>query len=149
MKRRRPPCGLPRLKLKLALRARDGAWCCFCKQFLYPSEATLEHVIPFSQGGNNELDNLRLSCAACNHERGVTPFWQYTAVAARKAPVTRRLRRGWERSWGARPWSNPWARPQRLTAIGLALIAAGFVPISRIERSRMRAAPILESVRPV
>jgi hypothetical protein len=136
MKRRRPPDGLPRLKLKLALRARDGSWCCFCKEYLDLSEATLEHVIPFSQGGSNELDNLRLSCLACNQERGVLPFWEYSARAAAGGRVSRRLRRSWARSWGARPFTNPRARPQRLTLLGLALIAAGFVPVQWYESAR-------------
>ncbi len=124
------------MKLKLALRARDGAWCCFCKEYLDVSEATLEHVIPFSLGGGNELENLRLSCQGCNHERGVRPFWEYTALAAAGARVVGRTRRSWARSWRARPYSNPRARPQRLTLLGLALIAAGFVPVRPYEPRR-------------
>lgn len=31
--------------------------------------ATIEHLIQRSQGGTNDLDNLRLACRRCNNER--------------------------------------------------------------------------------
>jgi hypothetical protein len=138
MARHRLACGRPRTTLKLALRARDGAWCCFCNEYLAVSEATLEHVIPFSQGGGNEPDNLRLSCLACNLDRGVQPFWDYMAFAVTRSRGKRSTRRSWSRSWRARPFSNPAARPQRLTLLGLALIAAGFVPVRKYEPGAAR-----------
>lgn len=32
--------------------------------------ATVDHITPQSRGGSDELDNLTLSCRACNMERG-------------------------------------------------------------------------------
>ena len=32
--------------------------------------ATLEHILPKNHGGGDELENLALACAACNHEKG-------------------------------------------------------------------------------
>jgi 5-methylcytosine-specific restriction endonuclease McrA len=140
MTRKRPIDGLPRLELKRALRARDGAWCCFCKEYLELAEATLEHVIPFSHGGGNELDNLRLSCVDCNEARGVQEFWEFMATAARRGRT--RKRGSWARSWRARPFSNPRARPQRLTLLGLALIAAGFIPVQQYGEVRRPASSL-------
>jgi 5-methylcytosine-specific restriction endonuclease McrA len=32
-------------------------------------EATIEHIRPRSEGGNNDLRNLEIACAKCNNER--------------------------------------------------------------------------------
>lgn len=34
-----------------------------------PRKMTIEHLVPLGAGGTNDLDNLRLSCRACNNER--------------------------------------------------------------------------------
>jgi len=56
---------------------RETKPCCFCRCTLYFSSATLEHVVPRSQDGNWSLDNLRLSCYDCNHERGSDDFDEF------------------------------------------------------------------------
>lgn len=33
--------------------------------------ATVEHIVPRSQGGTDDVQNLALACARCNHEKGV------------------------------------------------------------------------------
>jgi 5-methylcytosine-specific restriction endonuclease McrA len=33
--------------------------------------ATIEHVLPQSHGGTDEVENLALACARCNHEKGM------------------------------------------------------------------------------
>jgi 5-methylcytosine-specific restriction endonuclease McrA len=35
-----------------------------------PASATLEHIVPRTHGGGDELDNLALACASCNHAKG-------------------------------------------------------------------------------
>jgi 5-methylcytosine-specific restriction endonuclease McrA len=34
-----------------------------------PSEATLEHIQPLSEGGNSHVENLAISHARCNNQR--------------------------------------------------------------------------------
>mgnify|MGYP001596001954 FL=1 len=51
--------------------------CCFCKKTLTFRTSTLEHVIPKSQGGTNEIKNLKISCAPCNNARGTKNFLEY------------------------------------------------------------------------
>lgn len=34
------------------------------------SHATIEHIVPRSHGGNNDVTNLALACGACNFEKG-------------------------------------------------------------------------------
>lgn len=65
---------------RLHLAMRDGEVCHWCGAALNikikshkeasPPRATLDHVIPRSAGGSNDLGNLVLSCAPCNEARG-------------------------------------------------------------------------------
>jgi 5-methylcytosine-specific restriction endonuclease McrA len=34
------------------------------------SRATVEHIVPRAQGGTDDLQNLGLACARCNHQKG-------------------------------------------------------------------------------
>jgi 5-methylcytosine-specific restriction endonuclease McrA len=76
--------GAPNAGSKRAtIAARDGAACWICGLALLltwdgrgpmpGNYATLDHVIPRSQGGGNAVGNLRLACRLCNLQRGVTP----------------------------------------------------------------------------
>jgi 5-methylcytosine-specific restriction endonuclease McrA len=61
---------------------RDGFICRWCgiktRQVpsgcskLDPDHATLDHLIPRSRGGTNDLDNLLMACCQCNSRRPVT-----------------------------------------------------------------------------
>lgn len=67
-----------RRKLKHKLfGGRETAPCCFCRCRLTMASATLEHVVPMSQGGGYNIENLRLSCQGCNLSRGDQPFSAY------------------------------------------------------------------------
>lgn len=37
---------------------------------LYLSSASIDHKVPISKGGNNELENLTTSCIKCNTKKG-------------------------------------------------------------------------------
>ncbi|WP_420810750.1 HNH endonuclease [Haliangium ochraceum] len=49
--------------------ARDGARCWLCGNLPAPGEWTLDHVVPKSEGGGNQVENLRGACRACNQGR--------------------------------------------------------------------------------
>lgn len=56
-----------RKALQRALRDRDGGWVChWCGRY----GNTLDHLVPQSIGGTDELDNLVLACMDCNSRRG-------------------------------------------------------------------------------
>jgi hypothetical protein len=48
---------------------RHGLTCCWCSEALTSETATIEHLIPLSQGGSNHISNLRLACYPCNNGR--------------------------------------------------------------------------------
>lgn len=47
--------------------ARDGRQCRYCKDEAGPFQ--LDHVLPWSRGGETSLDNLVVCCAVCNAEK--------------------------------------------------------------------------------
>lgn len=70
--------------------ARDGTsctWCCvpLVHEPIHPkldcaTHLTLEHIIPLSAGGTNDLCNLALACFRCNNERGSSVDWIHERV---------------------------------------------------------------------
>ncbi len=67
------------LAVRRAVIARDGRMCSFCgvlcvKTPKTPSgrrrRLTLDHIIPWSKGGEDTVENLRVACASCNSARG-------------------------------------------------------------------------------
>jgi hypothetical protein len=51
--------------------------CIYCNSKLNENNATCDHIIPISKGGNNCKLNLIVCCIKCNSERGDLPFYEY------------------------------------------------------------------------
>ena len=62
---------LTRLKIyRTVARQLHGVVPCWgCGQPVAQADATLEHILPLSQGGNSHLENLAISHGTCNRER--------------------------------------------------------------------------------
>lgn len=52
------------------MRGATHIHCHYCGTRLTPMTATVDHVIPRSKGGTNELSNLVLACRKCNQAKG-------------------------------------------------------------------------------
>jgi 5-methylcytosine-specific restriction endonuclease McrA len=50
--------------------ARDNFQCQYCSKELAVKEATLDHVLPRSQGGKTSWENIVCACGACNRKKG-------------------------------------------------------------------------------
>lgn len=63
-------------RARLFVIARDGLECSLCGYMTLPDDSdfairtTVDHIIPQSLGGGNELENLRIACGGCNSSRG-------------------------------------------------------------------------------
>ncbi|HMO02248.1 MAG TPA: HNH endonuclease [Oligoflexia bacterium] len=50
--------------------ARDQFTCQYCRKELSSKEATLDHIIPRSQGGTTSWENIVCACPDCNRQKG-------------------------------------------------------------------------------
>lgn len=50
-------------------RAKGLCEYCRCTQEFSPQPFTIEHIIPKSKGGTDDLENLALACSACNNSK--------------------------------------------------------------------------------
>ena len=66
--------GLTRDKIyKTVARQLHGVVPCWvCGQHVLPAAATLEHIVPLSEGGNSHQANLAISHEVCNGQRHAT-----------------------------------------------------------------------------
>lgn len=53
-----------------AIYKRDGWRCHICKKKVAKKQASLDHLIPLSQGGSHTSDNVALAHRRCNSKRG-------------------------------------------------------------------------------
>lgn len=66
LKRRKPVIRFSRENVY----ARDHGSCQYCGQKVARSEATYDHVVPRSQGGKTNWDNIVIACVPCNQFKG-------------------------------------------------------------------------------
>jgi hypothetical protein len=62
------------------LTQNEGSTCIYCDTPLTEENATSDHIIPISQGGNNTQVNMIICCKDCNNERGNLPFESYLKI---------------------------------------------------------------------
>lgn len=55
----------------------EGSICLYCEDELSHENATADHIVPISEGGNNCQVNLIVCCKDCNAERGNIDFKSY------------------------------------------------------------------------
>ena len=84
-----------RKDLRLAIYLRDSFHCAYCCTDLHgahPTDITLDHVRPDSDGGSNDATNLITSCRHCNCSRQDTPLAKFAGPLTR-ADIRRLTRR--------------------------------------------------------
>jgi 5-methylcytosine-specific restriction endonuclease McrA len=55
---------------RINILARDNFTCQYCSREMPAKEATLDHVIPRSQGGKTTWENIVCACSSCNRRKG-------------------------------------------------------------------------------
>jgi HNH endonuclease len=102
------------------IKQRSGGCCEYClSQIAYsPDPFSIEHIIPRSKGGTNDLDNLAIACQGCNnfkysHVSAIDP------ITGESAPLYHPRQDRWPEHF---TWSNDHAQLIGLTMIGRATI---------------------------
>lgn len=61
-----------------AMRIAQAGVCAYCKRQLDPDDLTIDHIIPFDQGGPHIISNICLACGVCNSSKGNRTPEQWT-----------------------------------------------------------------------
>ena len=69
---------------KESLDEKKNARCIYCNRKLNIQNATMDHIVPISKGGNNCQVNLITCCFVCNNERGDMEFTKYLKLKNEK-----------------------------------------------------------------
>jgi hypothetical protein len=69
---------------RLELFDRDNWTCYYCGERVTEENATLDHYIPVSKGGDNSLDNLKTSCLICNSIKSGKTFEEAAPLILRR-----------------------------------------------------------------
>lgn len=48
--------------------------CQLCGKNLYPDTVSIDHIVPVSKGGTNDIENLQPLCLSCNHKKATKPM---------------------------------------------------------------------------
>lgn len=79
---------------------RDSGICFYCGVHLTEEQASLEHLLSTTHGGNNDKNNLTIACKPCNLEAGAKSIVKKVKfrdeqlgreIKATKLPKTTRL----------------------------------------------------------
>jgi 5-methylcytosine-specific restriction endonuclease McrA len=78
----------------------NGWGCLYCDEVLTERTAQIDHVIPQSKGGSDDISNLALACAFCNRSKGARSADEYRAIVrdreANKPPPPRPVSPGFQ-----------------------------------------------------
>jgi 5-methylcytosine-specific restriction endonuclease McrA len=62
---------------------RDGYKCHYCKKQLTKFTATLDHITPVAERGDNSFENLVTACLGCNSRKHRRPLGDFLAETDR------------------------------------------------------------------
>jgi 5-methylcytosine-specific restriction enzyme A len=60
--------------IRVSVLNRDKYKCVFCGRNSKHIELEVDHIIPFSKGGSNDISNLQTLCFDCNRGKGTRQF---------------------------------------------------------------------------
>lgn len=64
---------------RIKIYERDNYHCTYCAKQLTRFTATLDHITPVSEGGDNSADNLKTACLQCNSRKTARPLGDFLA----------------------------------------------------------------------
>jgi hypothetical protein len=65
---------------KTFIKENKDSKCIYCEKALNDDNATTDHILPISKGGNNCQVNLIVVCKDCNTERGDMDFKKFLSI---------------------------------------------------------------------
>ena len=120
--------------IRKTVEERAGGLCeyCLCTQDFSPQPFTLEHILPKSKNGTDDLENLALACSACNNSKydkttGLDPVTKQTVT------LFHPRKHRWEKHF---MWNKDYTEIIGLSKIGRATVSTLKLNRERIVRIR-------------
>lgn len=107
-------------KRSVVERAQKRCEYCQCRSDHATETFAIEHVIPVSRGGNDEVTNLALACSGCN-SRKYNKLEAVDPASGELVPLFNPRFQRWEEHFA---WSKDYTQIIGLTATGRATIVA-------------------------
>ncbi len=129
----KPPLSLQQ-KQSVAQRAAGCCEYCRCQAKYSPDPFSIEHIIPRSKGGTDDLENLALACQGCNNRKYVQTQ-AYDPVTGQTVPLYNPRQHQWQAHFA---WSQDLTLMLGITPTGratvdkLALNREGIVNLRRV-----------------
>lgn len=70
---------------RLKIYQRDKYLCTYCGKQLTRFTATLDHITPVSEGGDNSAENLKTACLQCNSRKTARPLGDFLVASSEQA----------------------------------------------------------------
>lgn len=70
IKKRRREANRAVYRLRNAVLARDGYVCGICGEVVHEQDLSIDHIVPISAGGSDDIANLQPSHKVCNSRKG-------------------------------------------------------------------------------
>lgn len=128
----------PSLRRRVAEQARHRCGYCLSTESIVGTPMDVEHIIPESQGGSTEEQNLWLSCSLCNSYKG-TRTTSVDPISGREVPLFDPRRQSWNEHFG---WEEAGSMIVGLTAIGRATVLALVLNRPPLVKARRRWAAV-------
>ena len=108
--------------LRQKVESTDKRRCCYCLTSEENSgiSLTIDHIIPRSQGGESNFENVCLACRSCNEYKGKNTTG-YDPVTEDNVPLFHPRQQQWTEHF---TWSADGTKVEGLTAIGRATVIA-------------------------
>lgn len=121
-------------RARVVERAKGCCEYCQSQEQYSPDPFSVEHIIPLSKGGANDMDNLAFACQGCNN-RKYTSIEAFDSVSQSAAPLYHPRHHAWAEHFA---WSDDETLILGLTPIGRAAVEklqlnrSGLVNLRRI-----------------
>lgn len=73
---------------------RQNGLCAYCGQHRNIKYMTVDHIIPLSKGGTDDLDNLKCACKICNQLKDDMLPHEFTAFIRNMLENSMRIEKG-------------------------------------------------------
>ncbi|MCB9303635.1 MAG: HNH endonuclease [Lewinellaceae bacterium] len=106
------------LKKQVAARANSCCEYCLCQEKYSPATFSIDHIIPLSKDGNDDIENLAYACQGCNNFK-YNHLSGFDSITGQNVPLFNPRTQDWKEHF---MWNKDYSLMVGKTPIGRATI---------------------------